>query len=188
MGAVEGTNAFIAVVASAGQAVVYVCDGESDIAEWFFGPLDDERHLDLPNDHGAHVTAVVVGDTFSRTVRFADGSEHGFTTEHAVPGAGIYRVTGDNATNAGVVAGWVVNNEGEQRGSLRVNGRNQLAALLPASTLTMAGTNVQISAFVARPSGPGPVHIPYPDTPHPIAPTIAPTCKFHPWPKCQGVR
>lgn len=101
VGTVEGTDAFVGLVvatdtaAGADEALVYVCDGEEGIREWFKSAVDDPRSFTLINDGGGTVTAELADGTWSGHVTFADGSTHGFTT---------VRAGGDGHGGAGISA------------------------------------------------------------------------------------
>ncbi len=165
VGTVEDTNAFVALLASDGEAVFYVCDGTEDIAEWFAGPVD-ENAIDLTNAAGARVEATASDGGYAGTLTFADGERHRFQAEPAQSGAGLLRVTGPEAEADGVVAGWIVANDGEQRGSLRVQGVARTAPLARGESVTVSGTRYPVSIFLipqAIPPAPF-VPVPYPNT------------------------
>ncbi len=164
VGTVEGTNAFVALLASDGEAVFYVCDGTEDIAEWFAGPVE-ETEIDLSNDAGARVEATASDGGYAGTVTLADGGRHRFQAVPAQPGAGLLRITGPEAEADGVVAGWIVTNDGEQRGSLRVRGVTRAAPAAPGESVTLSGTKYSVSIFlIPPPQPPAPfVPVPYPN-------------------------
>ena len=163
VGEVDGTDAFIAVVVGGEEAVIYVCNGAEEIAEWFSGSVLSDGAIDVDNDAGARVVATVGDDAIEGTVTLPDGSLHAFSTEPAVIGAGLYRVTGDEAKAAEITAGWVVANDGEQRGSLRIRGANKTVPALPNGTLKVSDTEATVSVFLAKTPAPaGPIPIPYP--------------------------
>lgn len=166
VGTVEGTNAFVAVIAGGGEAIVYVCDGDEDLAEWFAGSMD-ETTIELTTESGALVEAAPSEDGYIGTVTFADGETHRFDAEPAAPGAGLFRVTGPDARTAGITAGWIVTNDGAQRGSLRVRGTSRTAPPAPADSITVDGKRLAVSVIVVpvrKPSSPAPIPIPYPNT------------------------
>lgn len=173
VGTVEGTNAFVAVVVGGGEAIVYICDGDDDLAEWFAGAMD-ETNIRLTTDTGALVEAAPSDVGYSGTVTFANGETHRFDAEPAAPEAGLFRVTGPEAQDAGITAGWIVTNDGAQQGSLRVRGAARTAPRAPAAgSVTVDGKRLAVSIIVVlekTPSAPAPVPIPYPNTG-----TVAPT-------------
>ncbi len=165
VGTVDGTNAFVALVASGGEAIVYVCDGNEDLADWFAGSVQ-ETTIDLTNDGGAQVEATASGGGYRGTVTFANGKRHQFQAMPAEPDAGLLRVTGPEAEADGVVAGWIVNNDGDQRGSLRVGGIARTAPPAPGHSVTIDGTKYPVSVFLVpplTPATPPGVPIPYPN-------------------------
>lgn len=119
VGTVDGTDAFIALVVSGSNAAVYACDGDHQIAEYFWGPTEDGTAVALDSLAGGAVDADPVDGAFTGTITFADGDEHAFTTEAAVGDAGMYLVVGEQAVAAEVSAGWILDNDGAERGALR---------------------------------------------------------------------
>ncbi len=165
VGAVEDSNALVAVVVSGGQAIVYVCDGNDDISLWFAGP-GESSSIDLTNDARARVEAAKSGRSYDGTVTFAGGDRHEFMAAPAESGAGLLRVTGPEAAAEGVVAGWIVANDGETRGALRVGGTRRTAPAAPGGAVTVDEVSYPISVFLVpptRPATPPGVPIPYPD-------------------------
>ena len=166
VGTVEGTDAFVALVSGGGEAVVYVCDGADDIAEWFAGPAD-EGAIELTNGAGAQVEATVSAAGYRGAVTFPDGERHQFEAGPADAGAGLLRVTGAEAESDGVVAGWIVDNDGEYRGSLRVRGVARTAPPAPGDSVVVSTTRYPVSIFLTPPQNPATppgVPVPYPNT------------------------
>lgn len=168
VGQVDGTNAFAAVVAGGGHVVAYVCDGEAGIAEWFSGDTGDAGSFALTSASGATLNGREGSDRITGDLDLGDGTSHRVVLERAAPGAGLYRVEDPAADRDGVRAGWIVDNDGDQRGSLRVGTISRSAPPLPGSTLTVSDVSytVVVYAVPARPapSAPGPIPIPYPNT------------------------
>ena len=121
VGKVSETNAFIALVIASDEGIVYVCNGEEEIAEWFRGHLNDPQNVTLANSAGAEITAQFKGDSFEGNVTLRDKRRLSFT---AAPNkdkdAGIYRVYGEQAEQDEIVAGWILDSDGDERGSLRI--------------------------------------------------------------------
>lgn len=127
VGTVEGTDAFVSLLVVSGstgldQALVYVCDGDAELAEWFEGPIDDPTSLALTNDAGASVTFELVDGAFRGEFTDTAGATHGFATVEATGGAGLYEVDDEVATADGVWAAWVVDNDSSERGAFRRGG------------------------------------------------------------------
>jgi hypothetical protein len=118
VGTLDGTDAFVALVVSGSNAAVYACDGDGEIAEYFWGPVDDNSTVALDSLTGGSVHAELVDGAYTGTLTFPDGSEHAFTTERAVGDAGMYLVVGEQAVDAEVSAGWILDNNGAERGAL----------------------------------------------------------------------
>ncbi len=167
VGPLERSDALVAVLVSGGQAVVYVCDGDEDISLWFAGPGEPSA-IDLTSPSGARVEAAVSGGGVVGTVTFADGEQHGFLAVPTESGAGLLRVTGNEAGAGGIDAGWIVANDGETRGSLRVNGTRRTAPAAPGGSVTIDRTDYPVSVFLVdvdkKPAPSGPIPVPYPNT------------------------
>lgn len=114
VGELEGTDAYVAVVAGQETVEVYACDGESGIAERFTGEVDDPTEFTLTNDAGGEATVEFADGAFAGDITLADGSTHAFATEAAEGDAGLYHPVDPPED---VRAGWVVLNDGSQRGS-----------------------------------------------------------------------
>lgn len=166
VGSVDGTDAFAAVVVGGGRVVAYVCDGDAGIAEWFTGETGDEGSFALTSASGATMRGQEGDDRVTGSVGLGDGATHRFVLERAEAGAGLYRVEDPEAERDGVRAGWIVDNDGDQRGSLRIAGASSPAPALPGSTLTVEDTSYTVVVYSVPtrppPGGPGPVPIPYP--------------------------
>jgi hypothetical protein len=173
VGTVDGTNAFVALLSGGGEAVVYVCDGDTDIAEWFSGPADGTE-VDLTNDRGARVEANLTGTTYTGTVTLATGARHTFSAIPTASPGGLLRVTGDEARADGVIGGWIVASDGQQRGSLTVRGLARPARPVPGDSLDLDGKRYPVSVLLIPPRTPATppgVPIPYPNTGIVAAPT-----------------
>jgi len=58
VGNVDGTDAFISILAGESKAVVYVCNGDEQLSEWFKGNIGDPENISLTNGDGAQVTGI----------------------------------------------------------------------------------------------------------------------------------
>ena len=114
VGELDGTDAYVAVIADDDSAEVYACDGENGIAARFAGSIDDPATFTLTNDAGGEAIVEFVDGAFSGEVMLADGSTHSFSTDAAVGDAGLFHLTDPPGDMS---AGWVVLNDGTQRGS-----------------------------------------------------------------------
>ncbi len=149
VGMVEGTNAFIALLVTNEEALVYVCNGEEEIYEWFRGSIADPEHVSLSNNYGNQVVADFDGNLFTGTVVLSDKSSHAF---EAIPNTGnetgIFQVYGEQATQEGVVAGWILNAKNEERGSFRLNSVFQATPIKPkTSTISFKNNSFSIRRF-----------------------------------------
>lgn len=105
-----------AAEAREGQPVsVYLCDGE--FSQWLRGELDAQGQTVLEEELGAKVRLGLAGDgEIAGIVQVPGARPQPFTATAATGEAGLYRA---QQTFAGVEAsaGWVVLNDGRQRGS-----------------------------------------------------------------------
>jgi hypothetical protein len=142
VGTVDGTNAFIALLIANEEAIVYVCNGEEEISEWFSGNITDPEDISLTNSNGAQVVGKFIGGSFTGSVLFSDASTHSFTaTPNTGTETGIFRVYGDLATQEGIVAGWILNAMSQERGSFRFNSVFQSTPQKPKTSNTFFFNN-----------------------------------------------
>jgi hypothetical protein len=123
VGELEGTTAFVAVVADEDSVEVYACDGDAGISSRFVGEVDDPESFTITNDNGEEATVEFAGGAYAGSVTFADGSTHDFTTEPAEGDAGLFHAIDPPDDFA---AGWVVLNDGRQHGSILFAGGGSL--------------------------------------------------------------
>ncbi len=116
-----------------------------------------------------------IDDRVDGTITLADGTRHDFSADPVGDGAGLFRVTGDEAAAAEVTAGWIVDADGEQRGSLRVRGTRRPAPALPSDGLVVDGRRLPVSVFTITPAAPSPVPVPYPNIAKAETTTTQPT-------------
>ena len=122
VGTVDETNAFIALLIAKDEAIVYVCNGEEEISEWFKGTINDPTDISLTNTDGAQVYGKFEGNSFSGNVVLRNNSTHTFTAKaNTGTNTGVFRVHGDLASQEKVEAGWILNSSGDERGSLKLN-------------------------------------------------------------------
>ena len=76
VGTVNGTNAFISLLVAEDEAIVYVCNGDEEISEWFRGEIVDPADISLTNSKGAKVTAKFKGKSLEGGVTLASDSTH----------------------------------------------------------------------------------------------------------------
>ena len=118
---VDETNAFIALLVAEKEAIVYVCNGEEEIAEWFRGNIGDPENINLTNTDGAQISGKFEGSTFTGSVVLRNSSTHSFTASpNTGSETGIFRVYGDLAVQEEVEAGWILNSSGQERGSFKL--------------------------------------------------------------------
>jgi len=147
-GTVAGSDALVAVVAGKANVVVYVCDGKQGVAELFTG----QRHaggLALRDSHGARVSVKIDQHSAAGTFTPVGGARVlRFVAPVARGRAGLYRAL-RRVRGVRTSLGWVVLNDGRQRGALTSAGR-----IGPAPTLsTNSGTatlNGSVTISVAQ--------------------------------------
>ncbi|MDH5671476.1 MAG: DUF4150 domain-containing protein [Myxococcales bacterium] len=168
VGQVAGSEAFIAIVTGETEAAAYVCNGEEQIFEWFEGALDAPGAIQLSNAAGGELSATRLGDGFEGEVTLSAGTRHSFTSEVADSAAGLFRVLGAEAEADGIKAGWIVDNDGDERGALLRSGSFEPAPALPSEGLRLNGVTYSVFKIALGPRTPsppaGPIPIPYPNT------------------------
>lgn len=148
VGTVDGTDAFVSVMVADSdtgidEAVVYVCDGDAELREWFSGPVDDPTGFELTNESGAMVSVELVDGTFSGEFTDSEGSVQAFDTVEATGDAGLYEVDDPDATAEDVWAAWVVDNEGNERGAFLRGGVFQATPRLSSATFRLSRFSVE---------------------------------------------
>lgn len=142
VGTVDGTNAFIALLVASEEALVYVCNGEEGISEWFYGPIADPTNISMANGSGAKITGQFSGSSFSGNVILRNTNSHSFkATPNTAEATGIYRVYGDQAIQDEVGAGWILNSSGDERGSFKFKSLFQPTPKKPIFGGTTDGTS-----------------------------------------------
>ena len=146
VGTVDGTDAFIALLVADEEAIVYVCNGEEEISEWFIGNINNPNNFSLTNNDGANVAGKFEGSTFTGSVILSNSNIHSFS---ASPNSGnltgIFRVYGELAAQEGIDAGWILNATDEERGSFRWNALFQTTPKKPKLKPVSDGTSNTIS-------------------------------------------
>jgi hypothetical protein len=126
VGTVEGTKAYIALVSSGGQVSGYVCDGTPkavDVYFWLDTAKITDGSADLVSRRGDPLGEATFEDGEATGEVKVDGKSHSFTAEAASGEAGLYRgIRGKVGESGTVEAGWIVLNNGTQRGGVGVAG------------------------------------------------------------------
>jgi hypothetical protein len=149
VGTVDGTDAFIALLVAKKEALVYVCNGEEKIYEWFRGNIIDSENFSLTNSYNAKVDVKFDGSFMKGNVVLSDNTSHSFTAKPNTGNeTGIFQVYGDLATQEGIVAGWIVNTKSEERGSFRLNSVFQATPQKPkTNTILFKSNSFSIQRF-----------------------------------------
>jgi hypothetical protein len=117
VGLLEGTDAHIAIVSDGEKLAGYVCDSKN-VSIWFKGEVGGTS-ADLKARTEQDLGEVAfLGDTADGEIEI-DGERHSFSAELAIGDAGLYRALKENGEGA-VEVGWVVLNDGSQRGGTNV--------------------------------------------------------------------
>jgi hypothetical protein len=172
VGSVQGTDAFVSILAGESEAVAYVCNGDEKISEWFKGAVNDPTVINLNNDNGALLSAYFTDGVFQGDIKLSSGITHAFQADPATTAeAGIYRVIDDNTTTAQIDAGWVLLSSGEERGAFRMNSAFQATPALPKTAVPAGQNSFSVFHFRLQPPGPTqPIPIPFPHFPFPTEP------------------
>lgn len=146
VGTVDGTDAFIALLVADKEAIVYVCNGAEEISEWFNGNISDPRNISLTNASGAQISGKFEGSNFTGSVLLSNANNHSFSAaSNKGDQTGIFRVYGELAEQEGIVAGWILNATGEERGSFRLKSVFQTTPKKPKLKPVSDGTSNTIS-------------------------------------------
>lgn len=142
VGTVDETDAFIALLIAEEEAIVYICNGDEQIAEWFKAPIDDPENIKLTNSAGATINAKFSGRTFSGVVTLRNNLTYTFS---AAPNtgnvAGVFRVHGgDLAAQDNVEGGWILNSSNAERGTMKVAGQFKATPKMLAFNNVSGGT------------------------------------------------
>ncbi|MCI0433088.1 MAG: hypothetical protein L0271_05480 [Gemmatimonadetes bacterium] len=154
-GRVAGSSAFIVIVTNGTNVGAYACDGTStgklSTSEWFKGTASGAS-LDLKSLSGAaRLTAQLGSSVISGHLQLSDGGRLAFTANRGDGASGFYYFR-NTIGGQSYQAGWIVLPTGEQRGSLRVNGRLFAHAALnvASGTATLADAGlVKVGKFTA---------------------------------------
>ena len=159
VGKLQGLNASIAIVSDGSGIVAYVCDGAGDtISADFSGTMDQAQNgaLTLQADDGTILTinadastlpALLVADgQITGSVLTADGQLYGFSTQAAIPPAGLYRADEQTFADGTVAEGWWVRlNEGTIMGRLQDSPPGSLMPTAAQTCIASGGEPVQTS-------------------------------------------
>lgn len=130
VGAIEGTGAMIAVVSSGDALTAYACDGKQ-MSEWFRGRPTTGR-MELASRQGVKLS-VSIGRTAAIGIVTVAGERRRFTAAAARKPV-LFRA---EATSDGLalLVGWIVAENGVQRGNVERRGPDGARAVDPAPPL-----------------------------------------------------
>jgi hypothetical protein len=143
VGRTSNADAFIGIVVTGADVMVYVCDGKS-LAQWFTGTVQGNQ-LDLTAANGARLTAEMSRSAGSNNLSAATGTFHDVNgqsltfssdTAEGLGKAGLYRGTGTSGSTA-LTMGVIVLPNGDLRGVLRAG-----QAILPVTNPAFAANGL----------------------------------------------
>jgi hypothetical protein len=182
VGTVDGTDAYVSILLGSDEGIVYVCNGDEDISEWYYGPVSNLNDISFTNPQGAKITASLIGNSFKGEITLRDGRKLSFHAgvNRGIYG-GIYKVIDEKAVQAEITASWIIRSEEDQRGFIRSKstrlqtirlGKNKLKEISDGTSNTIVIKETSFSIFrykvVKKPSPGGPIAIPYPIVVYPL--------------------
>ncbi len=145
-GKVDGTNLFIGLLIAQNEVIVYVCNGNELISEWFKETIDNPSMIRLTNSEGAKISAIFESNAFSGQVTLRNSTTpYSFTAiPNVAADAGLYIVSGQEAIDDEIGAVWILNSEGEERGTLKIKSVFQKTPALPIRDIKDGTSNTLI--------------------------------------------
>ena len=140
----QNPQAFVALVTSGDKVLAYVCDGQK-IAEWFRGRVENGRVSLVSTGGASRLEATFASGVWDGAVSLESDRRWAFRTSGASAPAGLYR-SDDVLNGARYLGGWIVLNNGEQRGavigdgSTRPGARLIVSAARPSTSLANVGS------------------------------------------------
>jgi hypothetical protein len=117
VGRVEGSDAFVALVAEGSRLVGYVCDGR-EVSSWLEGSSFEDGRAQLENRDGQAVGEATLDPASASGEVEVDGASHRFTAELAEDSAGLFRRTrGEPGEEGFRETGWIVLDDGSVKGT-----------------------------------------------------------------------
>lgn len=145
VGTVDGTDAYVAIVVADKTVAAYVCDGPNQVAESFWTTVSDPGSFTLDTPSGAVLRAQIVGDVATGQVTLRSGATHTFSAQVARGDAGLYYTLQDSALDPELWAGWVLDNNGSQRGAIKLRSQFQPTPSLSSSGVVIGGTGFAVA-------------------------------------------
>jgi hypothetical protein len=117
VGTAKGTNAYIALVSDGKRVAGYVCDGKK-LSVWLEDRAISDGRVNLASRQGDLLGEVTLSDSVASGNVLLWGSSRGVDAVPAEGEAGLYRAAkGKPGKTGSVEVGWVVLNDGSQRGA-----------------------------------------------------------------------
>lgn len=136
-GTIEGTDGYIAFVASQDRIVAYACDSAA-IHDWFTVAATSNV---AASANGLSLSAAPSADAWRGQLTLADGSSHAFVADRSAAPI-LFRAEGETP-DARWLGGWIDRGGAGQRGTLivdRSGSTTQLSPTLTTTTLTLSST------------------------------------------------
>jgi hypothetical protein len=162
---VDGKDVSVSLVSDGKKAMAYVCDGEG-LSIWMSGNVTNDTVL-LTHKSGASLRAKITTTSGVATVepqdgldptdshvrhliepaqvKLADGRTFATTLATARDNAGLYRYVAGSGSSR-VLAGWIVGNDGVQRGVEQTGTQQQPAAPLNVEGQTASAGGITVAA------------------------------------------
>lgn len=148
-GRITGGKATVAISVKDGQAVAYLCDGDT-MEAWMRGPATG-GDLDLKGAPGGERLTGTYGRTKAAGTITAAGRQWRFDAPVVNQPSGLYRATA-TVRGARVVAGWVVLADGTQVGIATIDGEPEPAPRLDVASGTATVNGDTVTAQPAEPT------------------------------------
>jgi hypothetical protein len=117
VGAAKGTNAYIALVSDGERVAGYVSDGKK-LSIWLEDKAISDGRVNLVSQQGDLLGEVTLSDSVASGNILLGGASRGIDAVPASDDAGLYRAAKGKPDEKGSVeVGWVVLNDGSQRGT-----------------------------------------------------------------------
>jgi hypothetical protein len=145
-GRVQGTDALIALVYEGANVNGYLCDGnegKGELSEWFVASgSGDPIAFVATSRNGIKISGTTKPGGIEGTVTFVDGSEKSFSASPATDDAGLYRASAKDSGGHNLVAGWILLEDGTQRGYVEQDNIRVRTTKLDRNQITDGTSNI----------------------------------------------
>ncbi|MDQ3880865.1 MAG: hypothetical protein M3295_07330 [Chloroflexota bacterium] len=149
-GTVDGIDAYIALVSDGTRLIGYVSDGNA-LSTWFSGTVHGDSIALVSRSDDPLGEGTVSGDASGEIL--IGGERHPFNAPAVSDTAGLYRAVATNGDESVAEAGWIVLENGSQRGAVNIETkRGTDATVRPARAIDPADPReVALAGFGAVP-------------------------------------